>query len=111
MSLATPASVQKLQTALHDKAKRSPDPPQLLHRDYLFSARTTLMQVTFRTGFLRSGNCLVLVEKCIDGQRETTGELASGRAFEMRGTDRNLSLQVFLTRLESLGRRFESTEP
>jgi RNA-directed DNA polymerase len=25
MSLATPASVQKLQTALHDKAKRSPD--------------------------------------------------------------------------------------
>src|ERR1700751_219032 len=25
MSLSTPASVQKLQTALHDKAKRSPD--------------------------------------------------------------------------------------
>jgi hypothetical protein len=25
MSLATPESVQKLQTALHDKAKRSPD--------------------------------------------------------------------------------------
>jgi RNA-directed DNA polymerase len=25
MSLATPASVQKLQMALHDKAKRSPD--------------------------------------------------------------------------------------